>query len=130
METFSSSCPPTVKKVEAVRAAFARHHQTCNGAAVGSGPIVCSVTGVALEDTCVELRGMYKVHNSSSRGGVDEGEEDETSVQPIVPGSACAPVFEPPVVVHADLFHFFSMLWYCCKMEHIVRSLARYVCFC
>ncbi len=32
---------------------------------------------------------------------------------------------QPPVVVHPDLEHFFHMLWYSSKIEHVVRHMAK-----
>lgn len=94
IEAINSSVPPTLKRVDAVQAAFSRSG--------GGGEVRCSVTGTLLELECLELRGPSK---------------------PTGPDAGSTP--DPPLVVHPDLEHFFLMLWYICKMEHVVRSIAK-----
>ena len=56
----NSSTPPVVRQVNAVRPAFARCCQGAEPGSVGNVVVRCCVTGVVLEDQCVEVRACSK----------------------------------------------------------------------
>ena len=93
----NSSTPPVSRPVASVRQALAR--------CLVDGPVQCGVTGAVLEDQCIEVRASSKSSQpAAEQGGV---------------------LLHPPVVVHPDFEHFFNMLWYCSKIEHVVRHMGK-----
>jgi hypothetical protein len=136
VSAMNSSGPPVRKKVDAIKAINSKH--VSDG--LVDGPVFCAVTGVELEDMCVEVRpaGRYSSHSSSSASALETtardigipSDGDATSAV----GCADLPPAQPdrhpnaylsPLVVHTDLEHFFHMFWYCYKIEHVVRHMAR-----
>ena len=129
MNCVISSSPPTLKRVNLIQGtAMSRHsHQGSRG--VQENAVVCCVTGSVLDDMCVELRGAYK--RSATAGTSPDNRNDEKDAEAAdLPHPSPSPALEPSVVVHPDLLHFFNLLWYCCKMEHVVRSIVRYLLAC
>ena len=132
----NSSTPPVVRQVNAVRAAFARCCQRVEP--VGGGVVVrCCVTGAVLDDQCVEVRACSKVsqHQQMLTSAKRKAEDlstsgDEDHQEDSIPGTMPPPhhplnPLQPPVVVHQDFEHFFSMLWFSGKIEHVVRHMAK-----
>lgn len=170
----NSSSPPCKKTVQNVKLAVAKHRASVDhhhnhhhhhhnqharstdddavppNTAVAYMP-VCCVTGVLLEDECIEIRGIVRSgatvgssHSSSgARGqskqrgvqkkeGVDPGsasvEEDAVRVHEssdVRATTIAPPVAQMPLIVHPDLHHFFHVFWFCSKIEHIVRHFSR-----
>ena len=102
----NSSTPPVSRQVNAVRQVLARCG-TASPCSVETGVVRCSITGSPLEDQCIEVRAASKAPASASA--------------PIATKEPSANHLLPPVVVHQDFEHFFNMLWFCSKIEHVVR---------
>jgi hypothetical protein len=58
-----------------------------------------------LDDECLEIKPMGKGKQPSAAGAVEE--------------------HFMPVVVRVEFEHFFNLLWYCSKIEHAVKMMAR-----
>jgi hypothetical protein len=107
--TMSSTSPPVRRRVEHVKAAISKgleHAQQVNqqqqqqqqqGALCA--PLRCCITGSVLEDECLELKPAGK-----AQGGM-------------VPA--------PAALVRVDFEHFFTMLWFCYKIDHVIRQFAK-----
>jgi hypothetical protein len=67
--------------------------------ALGGESVRCCVTGALLEGDCLELKPSGK-----GPGGVGT---------------------TPAVLVRSDFEHFFSMLWFCFRIEHVIRQFAK-----
>ena len=104
----NSSVPPLMRTAGAVRQAVARCQQQQQQQPKNEGAVVhCCITGAALEDQCIEVR-------AASKGGGGGPHVQQQQQQQ-----------NPPVVVHCDFEHFFHMLWYCSKIEHVVRHMGK-----
>ncbi len=121
-EVMNSTSPPVRKRVDSVRPYFAKLTPPCL-------TVCCVVTGVELDDECIELRACGKgvVSPAASFPASADGEDNAAGVVAAAGGSGgCKQtVFHPPVVAHPALEHFFHMFWYCSKIEHVVRQMAR-----
>ena len=113
----SSSSPPVTKRVDVIRQAMTRHDQL-------SSVIRCAATGIVLDDACIEVKAASRAP-ATVGGGSDLRRATVNCEQPSIPSSNPAAVFQLPVVVHPNFEHFFHMLWYCCKIEHVVRHTAK-----
>ena len=85
------------------------------------------VAGTSISEGCVEQQ--QQVGSSSRGGGSGKAHEPSSGKKTASSASASAAgaamMYQPAVVVHPDLEHFFTMFWYCYKIEHVVRHMAR-----
>jgi hypothetical protein len=123
LAVMNSSAPPMRKKVDAIRAINGRH--VADG--LVDGPVFCAVTGVELEDMCVEVRpaGKTSAATSGATPMLVGMEHNPATTNTTTANAHQQYIYLRPIVVHTDLEHFFNMFWYCFKLEHVVRHMAR-----
>jgi hypothetical protein len=125
LAVMNSSAPPMRKKVDAIKAINNRHVPD----ALVNGPVFCAVTGVELEEMCIEVRPAGKT--SAANAAADAVSQTQCADQNHAAANNNTQqqqqqyVYLRPLVVHTDLEHFFNMFWYCYKLEHVVRHIAR-----
>lgn len=141
-EVMNCSSPPCRKRVETVRTTLDKfHHQIMANTIIQKQdtsselivPVRCSVTGVELDEDCIEVRPMTKSTSfvTPLLQSKDANKEDDDAGTFEKPSSSCSVkkvrhvTLHPPIVVHPNLEHFFQMFWFVCKIEHIVRNMAR-----
>ena len=113
-EAMNSSSPPCKKRVDAVKALASKHQPD----GFKDVPIFCAITGLQLEDMCIEIRPAGRCTPSSSSSSGNNGLQ-QTRVQ------HNPAAYTGALVVHPEFEHFFNMFWFCCKIEHIVRHMGK-----
>ena len=111
----NNSFPPCRKGAESVRLAMCKGRSAVSSGTAGGvdDTLRCSATGTSIEGGCVEIRGNARSASSSSSSSAPHDTAGQTAVS------------AGPVVVHMDLEHFFHMLWFCSKIEHVIRHMSR-----
>jgi hypothetical protein len=135
-DVMNSSTPPTQRRVHSIKPVpipgckFPSFEDPSSVAP----SVYCSVTGIKLDDLCVEVKPSGRIQQRLQRdeaGCEKKEEEEESATKENGNGTSCATkqkhqsLITAAVFVHADLEHFFNMFWFCYKIEHIVRHMAR-----